>query len=189
MANQSSITPDLNGEVWLKSIRYPFLNRVIDANHGDVARGARLGLFDIKGRSFPVGVSDLRRAPIFPIQVVTQTLEQARDFDLVLASGQTFLIQVPAEVATECGIVSALPGGYVEVGDAVQHRAFSGSQVYQWTLPCNVVAPPGPDVVGTLMTWGTVFSLYGNWASLVGANPTWLPLLETVGSPEDLVVL
>lgn len=184
------ITPDIGGVVWLKCIRYPFLNRPLDCpNHDDLVRAARLGLFEIKGRSFPVGVSDLRNAPAFTLTTITRTLEQARDFDLIMAAGETMLVQVPHEVAVECGRVLAVPGGYVEIANVVQHRATLGSQIYQWTLPCQVVAPPGPDVIGTLMTWGTVFNLYGNWTSLIAANPTWDDLLQTVGSPDDLVVL
>lgn len=183
------MTPDQQGATWLVCLRYPFLNRVIDANHQDLVFAARLGLFEIKGRSFSLGVSDVRNAPSFPLLVTTQTLEQARDFELVLRAGETMLVKPPHEVFDECDIVSALPGGYVEIGDLRKARAFDGSQVYRWDLPCQVVAPPGPDVIGTSMVWGTVFNLYGNWTALIAANPTWADLLATVGSPEDLVVL
>lgn len=185
----SSIVPDLQGEVWLKSIRYPFLNRPIEANHQDIVRAARLGVFDIKARSFPTAVSDLRRAPAFTLLVITQTLEQAREFDLILATAQTMFVQIPFEVVEECGLVSALPGGYVEIGDSVQRRPLPGEQIYQWILPCQIVSPPGPDVVGTTMIWQTIFNAYGNWASLIAANPTWGDLLGDVASPEDTVVL
>jgi hypothetical protein len=121
--------------------------------------------------------------------VVTRTLEQARDFDLILASGAVMFIQTPPETPEECAKVSAIPGGYVVFEDTVQRRILPGSQEMVWILPCAVIAPPEATVVGTTMTWATIFDLYGNWNAVIAANPTWADLLAGVASPNDLVVL
>lgn len=186
----NSITPDLDGEIWLKNPKYPFLNRPVQCVvSGDVERQSRTGVFGIKGRSMPVAVTDLRGSQQFTLSITTQTLEDARDLDLILATGEVMLIHVPMEDTSGCGRLKLVPGGYVAIGDTVQRRAVPGSRIYSFTLPCITVNPPGPDVVPTNLTWGTVFNLYGDWNALIAANPTWADLLETVGDPEDLVVL
>ncbi|MGH3658896.1 MAG: hypothetical protein ACRDUA_19760, partial [Micromonosporaceae bacterium] len=56
-AQTASITPSLGEQVWLKSIRHPFLNRAVTVtNFGDPTRDARAGVFPVKGRSVPVSV-------------------------------------------------------------------------------------------------------------------------------------
>lgn len=190
MVETASITPSLDGQIWFKSVKFPFLNRPVDCiNHGDIERASRTGIFEIKGRSTPVAVSDVRSSQTFSIQITTKTLEESRDMDLILAAGETMLIHVPVEDVSGCGPVSAVPGGYVEIGDTTQRRAVPGSRINAFTLPCVIVSPPGPDVVPTNLTWGTVFALYGDWNALIASNPRWIDLLATVGSPEDLVVL
>lgn len=180
----ASITPVSGGQVWLKSIRWPFLNRPVSVvGVSTIGRGSRAGVFEVRGRSMPVVVHDIRKSRAFSLQILTDTDEQARDMDLVLAAGGTMFVHVPA--------ASTVPGGYVSVGDTSQDPAAEGggSPEQVFTLPCRVEAPPSPDVVGTTMTWGTVFALYGSWGALLASNPTWGDLLATVGSPDDLVVL
>lgn len=190
VTEQDSITPNLMGQYWLKVPELPFLNREINCViASNVERPSRTGIFDIKGRSLPVAVSDLKGSQQFSIAITTQTLEEARDMDLILATGKTILIHVPQEDVSGCGPVKAVPGGYVQVGTTTQRRAVPGSRIYQFTLPCVVVAPPGPDVIPTTLIWGTVFNMFGDWNALIAANPTWNDLLATVGSPEDPVVL
>lgn len=187
---EASITPDLEGQIWLKSIKYPFLNRIIEcAAYDDIDRPARTSVFDIQGRSMPIAVSDLRSSRRWAITTVTETLEQARDFDLVLMANPLFFLHVPKEDPDDCGRVSAVPGGYVIIEDTSQRRALPGSQIYQWILPMVEVAKPDPQVVGTTLTWGTVLNRYGSWEALIASNPTWIDLYQQVGSPEDLVVL
>lgn len=186
----NSITPDLEGEIWLKVVKYPFLNRPVSCIiSGDVSRNSRTGIFDIVGRSVPVAVSDYKSSMQFTVAITTRTLEDARDLDLAFALGETMLLHVPQEDVDGCGPVKAVPGGFIEIGDVTQRRAVPGSRIYQFTLPCVIVAKPGPDVIPTTLIWNTVFNLYGGWEATIAANPTWEPLLATVGSPEDTVVL
>jgi hypothetical protein len=190
VGTEASITPDLQGEVWLKSIKYPFLNRVLECTpYSDIQRPARTSLFDVSGRSMPIAVHDLRGSRSWTITALTRTLEDARNMDLTLAANPLFFIHVPKEDPETCGRVSAVPGGYVSIGDTVQHRAYPGSQIYSWDLPCTEVAKPDPQIVGTTLIWATVLNRYGSWEALIASNPTWLDLFQQVSSPEDLVVL
>lgn len=178
----ASITPSLEGRVWLKSIRHPFLNRPVSVGGvtGDT-RSSKGGLLQVQGRSAPIAVTDVRASQQFTVTLRTATLIEARDMDLTLASGDTFYLQVPAG--------SQIPGGYVAIDTTGLERFGPVSTRRRWPLPCTVVTPPGPGVVGTTLTWGGVFNLYGSWAALDASNPTWRDLLATVGSPDDLVVL
>ena len=181
-----SITPSLDGKAWLKSIRHPFLNRPIHrtlAGGGQsISRAARGAVFDVQGRSTPVAVTDVRSSREFTLTVQVPDEAAARDMDLTLASGDVFFLQIPPDLAPH------MTGGYVRIGESTQHREADTIR-WRFTIPCTVVAPPGPGVVGTTMTWGGVFRLYGSWDALVASNPTWGDLLATVGSPDDLVVL
>lgn len=188
---EGSLTPDLQGEVWLKSVKYPFLNRAVDCPDYDaITRAFRGAIFQVQGRSVPIAVSDLQQSRQFTLTVVTHTLEEARDFDLTIAANPLFFLHVPAEGPVGCEArVSAVPGGYIKILDTTQSRIFKGSQVYTWSLPCVVVAKPDPQIIGTTLTWGTVLNRYGSWEQLIASNPTWMELFQQVGSPNDLVVL
>lgn len=183
-AETASLIPSLGGQVWLKSIRHPFLNRKITVtDFSDVERPARGGLFDVKGRSVPVEVSDVRGSQRFTIDLKTETLTESRDLDLMVASGGPMFVHVPAD----CPV----PGGYVALGDTGQRRPTRSAKSPRRyiTLPCTVIAAPGPDVVGGTMTWGAVLNLYADWNNLLASNPTWADLLADVASLDDLVVL
>ena len=182
----ATITPDLDGRAWFKSIKHPFLNRpihrVLAGGGQSISRASRGAVFDVQGRSVPVAVTDVRSSREFTLTVQVPDETAARDMDLTLASGDVFFLQIPPELAPH------MTGGYVRIGESTQHRE-ADTIKWRFTIPCTVVAPPGPGVVGTTMTWGGVFRLYGSWEALVASNPTWGDLLATVGSPDDLVVL
>lgn len=186
---ESSITPVLE-EVWLKSIKYPFLNRPVDCpNYGDVGRAFRGGVFDVQGRSMPIAVTDLKGSRTWQMTVLTHSLAEARDMDLILAANQVMFIHPPCEDLDGCGPVSAVPGGYVVIGETVQSRGIPGSRTRIWTLPLREVVQPSAEVIPATMTWGTVLRLYGSWEALIASNPTWIDLFQNVGSPDDLVVI
>lgn len=183
----NSITPSLAGEVWLKSIQYPFLNRALPRvllRDPSIGRRSRSDEFPASGRSVGVATTDLRLGQQFTVSVMVEDspLQWARDMDLILASGELFFIHTPSGWPG--------PGGYVVIGESEQ-LPITGAvdSPQEFTLPCTVIAPPSPLVVGTTLTWGTVERLYGSWEALLAANSTWIDLLDTVGSPEDLVVL
>lgn len=186
MPEVASITPSLDGKVWLKSIRHPFLNRpvfkVLAVSGQDIGRATRGGAHEVAGRSAPIAVTDVRGSKSFTITVQAEDEAAAATIDLVLASGDVFLIHVPPEKAPH------VQGGYVVIGDTSQYRP-ADTVRWRFTLPCRVVVPPGPGVVGTTLTWGTVMNQFGSWEALLAAYPTWSVLLQAVGSPDDLVVV
>lgn len=184
---QETFTDDLTPmltSIWLKSIRYPLLNRAVTVTDwSPVARGGRGTVHDVVGRSTPVATTELHRAPGFVLELMTATGAAAAVLDLVIAAGGVLFVHTPAGCA--------VPGGYVVVGDtARERRTRSAVSPRRYTsLPCQVVTPPAPQITGTLLTWGTVERLFGSWDALVAAAPTWRDLLATVGSPDDLVVI
>jgi len=177
--------------VWLKSIRYPMLNRPITVvDWGAISRASRDTTHAVVGRSAPVAVSDSRLLPAFTLEIATDDyadpsvdpVPQAAAIELMLAAGGVLLVHVPAGMP--------VPGGYVAVGATAMNRVVPHGQVPRvWELPCQTVAPPGPDVLPTTLTWATIRRLYGSWTATVAAHPEWGALLADVGDPEDLVVI
>ncbi|GAB3224105.1 hypothetical protein GCM10027447_12370 [Glycomyces halotolerans] len=177
-----SITPDLAGRVWLKSIRHPFLNRAVNVGWVDGDSSAAGGsVYEVQGRSVPVAVTDVSKSSAFTLTLRTATLEEARDLDLIIRSGDVFFVHVPAG--------SQIPGGHVRIDDRAMRRLGPVSTRRRWPLPCRVVAAPGPGVVGGTMTYGALLNLYGGYDNVLAANPTYADLLDLMASPEDLVVL
>lgn len=177
----ASITPSLGGRVWIKSIARPFLNRPVTVvDFSDVTRDPRSGVFGVVGRSAPVAVNDVRGSQQFELTVLTETLADARDFDLALSSGDTLFVHVPA--------AEMVPGGYVTVGSTRAARTARRSVRRVFTLPCMVVAAPAPELVGVTYTWQGVTNDYATWADVVAANATWADLVEHVGGAEDVIV-
>lgn len=182
----NSITPSLGGFAWFKSIKHPFLNRrihrVLAGGGQEIGRAARDGVLQVQGRSVPIVVSDVRSSRGFNLTLQVADETAARDMDLILASGDVFFIQVPPELTPN------MSGGYVRIGDTVQHRV-ADTIKWRFELPCTVVAQPGPGVVGGTMTYGALLNLYGGYQNLLAANSTYADVLALMASPEDLVVL
>ena len=184
----ASIVPPLAGDcgtngVWLKSIARPFLNRQVQLVWRPditVTRSARAGVFSVVGRTLPVVVSTVRGSRQWTMYVRTTTANEADELDLMLASGDTLLVQAPALCPIETG--------YVAVGDTAQTRHPLRPFKRTFTLPMTEVAQPGPDVVGALSTWQTVLNTYGSWEEVVAAHATWADLLTLVGSPSEVIV-
>lgn len=189
----TSLTPSLAGRVFLKSIRWPFLNMALPRvlmRDPTIGRRSRSHEFPISGRSVGSAVSDLRLGQQFTLSVLADQTDDplvfARNLDLMLAAGGHYFIHTPGGTAPN----RVVPGGYVVIDESRQVPITGDPDSPQeFTLPCTVVSPPTPLVVGTTMTWGTVLRLYGSWEAVLAANATWADLLSTVGSPEDLVVL
>jgi hypothetical protein len=174
------ITPALT-QVWLKSIARPFLNRPVTVTDwSDVERPSRAGIYPVKGRSLPVAVSDVRGSRSWTLEVRAGTASEARNLDVVLASGDPLYVHVPAD--------GEVPGGYVCVGDTSEGRPRPRTSRRIFQLPMTEIAPPGPDVVGATVTWQTVLSTYATWADVLAAHPTWADLLELIGDPGDVIV-
>jgi hypothetical protein len=180
----ASITVNLNGVAWLKSLRYPANNRPITVvDWSDVSRPDRSAAHPVVGRSTPVGTGDLHLSPQFTLEVLAESAAQAGELDVIVAAGGTWLIHTPAGCP--------FPGGYVRIGQVDQTRRTRSARSDRryFTLPCTVVTPPAPQVVGSTLVAQTLFRLYGDATALYAAHSTGRSLLATIGSPNDQVVL
>jgi hypothetical protein len=187
-----SVVPDLEGQVWVKSPhQYPLLNRpVLVADWSDVGRGSRSMVHAVTGRSLPISANDKRLSRQFDLVLVTDDVydpsvdgeAQAGEWDIVFATGEVFFIHVPAD--------QPIPGGYVVFGETNLRRLSHVSrEPYELTLSCTEVLPPAPQITGGLLVANTIFRLYGDANALYAAHSTGRSLLQTIGSPEDLVVV
>lgn len=185
VAVSGSIEPILDG-VWLKSVARPFLNRQLDCVNdvSDVVRPARVGVFDVVGRTLPVGVTDVRGSRRLTIKTITETTVQRQDFELVLASGDVVFVHAPPD--------DPVPTLYAVIDDVRINRPLRNRRCDQdwrvFELPLVEVAAPGPDVVGSTSTWQTVLDTYASWSAVIVAKATWADLLELVGSPSEVIV-
>jgi hypothetical protein len=188
-----SITPDNGGLTILKSIKYPALNRSIGVAPAfrPVQMASRTGVYNIKGRVPPIGVHDAWTSEWWTMEFVTESLAQLRDLKLCIQASKTLFVQTPPEIENECftNPVSGMPGGYVYALNATMTQAVPGSSTTRWVLPVRIIAPPGPEIAGTLLNWETVKRLYGSWTALWASNPTWRDVWNQIMDPEDAVVL
>lgn len=180
------ITPAFEDcEVWLKSIRYPMLNQRVELyEYSDLERDGRASVLDVAGRSFPVGVTDVASGMRLELQFRVLTAEAARKLSLSIDVGDAFFLQIAPD-----GHPQLPPRSFYFVVPSSRVQRVDLGEKRRMVLQVAEVAPPGPEVVGSTLVWGTVRNLYGSWAQLRAANPTWGDLLATVGSPDDLVVL
>jgi len=185
-SDTQSITPALGGcEIWLKSVRFPSLNQAVTiADYSPLSQPGRVGVFNVEGRSFPVGVTDVAGAYSAEITLVADTAEQARKLSLSLAVGDLFYLQVSPDGNPQLPPRSM----YVVVSDTNIAR-LGVEEKRHITVSVQEVAQPAPQLAGATLTWGTVLDRYGRWPQLMNAEPSWTDLLAVVGSPEDLVVI
>jgi len=176
----ATVTPNLD-RVWLKSVTRPFLNRAVTTTDpGDPGWSDRASTFDVVNRSTPIAVTELRGSKTFNLQLYTKTADDAQTMDYILASGDVLFVHVPAGMT--------VPGGHVQVGDVSTRRPRPRAASKVWTLPCRIVAAPGPDVLYAIGTWTTVLNGYASWTALLAANPTWADVLKLIGAPSEVIV-
>jgi hypothetical protein len=179
----AQITANLDS-IWLKSIIRPFLNRPITVTGwSDVTRPARNGVFGVVGRSVPVVVTDLRGSRRFTLEVMTQTLDQAREFDLILASGDPVFLHMPPD----CPVPGA-SGHYAVIGDTTMSRRSTRGTRRYFSLPLIESAPPAADVVGATVTWQAITADFATWTDVLAEFPTWADVLEYIADPADVIV-
>lgn len=183
--DSGSLTPEIT-EVWLKDVFRPFLNRTLGCipNQSSIRRRARNGIFDVVNRSFPVAVTDLRGSREWSMEVITQTTDQRRDFDLIMATGDIFFIQAPPDSPT--------PTAYVAIQDTDERRPLRNRTCdNDWrvfTLPMIEVAKPSVEIAAVIGTWQTVLNTYSTWSDVLAAHSTWADLLTLVGSVDEILV-
>lgn len=175
-----TITPTQSG-VWFKSIVRPFLNRAVEVlDYGDIVRSARNGIFEVRGRTDPIAVTDVRLSRRWMCTVMAHTVADADALELVFASGDPLFIQTDG--------TKDIPGGYVVVGEMARTRYGKLSTRRYFELPMQNVAAPGADVVGATSTWETLIAEFGTWADVLAAFGSWTDVLEYVADPSVVVV-
>lgn len=168
-------------EVWLKAPARPFLNRPVTVTEvGEVTRAARNGIFQIVGRSYPVGVADVRQSRVFPLEVMTETPGDAEALEFLAMSGEPILLQVPDAFP--------VPSLYAVIGDVSIVEPARGDPTRLFVLPLTEVAPPGPDVVPSTYTISSMKAEYATITAVIAGNATILDLLERVASPSEVIV-
>lgn len=176
------ITPDLGGQIWLKSIARPFLNRsVAVVDWSSIERPDSGADFAVVNRSLGVGITDVRAGRRWTMQLKTPTAADRQTLDFILASGDVLFVHVP----DGCQV----PGGYVRVATTSERRTThlrGNTRVF--SLPLIEQAPPGPDVVGATATWASVLAAYATWADVLAAHATWADLLTLIGDPSEVIV-
>lgn len=177
----ASLTPDLDGQVWLKSVTRPFLNRAVAVlDWSDIGRPDAGTEHDVVGRSLPIATTGPRGSRTWTLPLRTGTPAERQTMDYVLASGDVLFVHVPAG--------REIPGGYVVVHATNERRPAMRGTARVYALPVREVAPPGPDVVAATATWDTVLAAYATWADVLAANPTWADLLTLIGDPSEVIV-
>lgn len=191
MAETASITPSLNGRVWLKSVRYTSQNTAVTvADYEDVEHDPRSSVFPIAGRALPTGVTELHGGRNHVLHLRTKTQAEQDRLDVLIRTGDVFFLQVPTTAPAAIDGNLLLPGSmHVLIGRPVKHRIGGVSDEHLYSLPLTEVTPPGPDVVGTTLTLQGLWRLHGSWESVWAAYPTLRDMWDTIGSPEDLVTI
>lgn len=153
--------------VWLKFITQPALNRRVDfMGRTEIARDSRAAVYQVRGRSDPVVVSDVHSSRQFTIKVKTETAGETEALDHALSQGLPCYLQVPAGINVPS--IYAVIGSYSFAPPALK------SQRNVWTIPLTEVAPPPPSIVSPQATWAQLLTQYATWEDLMAAVPTWL---------------
>lgn len=175
-----TITPTLTG-FWLTSVMRSFLNiapRVID--YSEPARQGRGGASFVAGRSLPGARAELMQSREIVLTIRCASLQAARTFEYLIASGDIVYLQAPAD----CPI----PYGHYQIDRMGSDRVHPTSAVRYFDLSLREVAAPGPDIVTAQSTWDTVIASYGSWAAVVAANASWDDVLSLIGEPSEVIV-
>lgn len=176
-----SITQEL-AETWIKNPARPFLNRpmIVTGVEPEISRPARSGIFEVPDRRYPVAVTGPRGSRRFAIEVLIESYDDARDFDLILSSGE------PVFVHSNC---KPLPSMYAVVSDTTQRRQTPvDDERYLFTLPLIEVAAPSATIVGATVNWNNVVNSFAAWSDLISGEATWDTVLERIGDPADIIV-
>ncbi len=158
-------------EVWIKYIASPSLNtKVALIGWGDISRASRTALYDVKGRSDPIAVTDVHSSRRVEVQLRTATVDDGDALDHALSSGAPLFLHVPITVA--------LPSLYAVAGDYSYTRPSARSVARHWSLPLTEIAAPPPSVTGSAVTCQTILDGYGTCADVLAAFATCQDLAD-----------
>jgi len=177
-----TVTPSLQDvtgveKVWIKNLQRPYMNTALSTPVGliTVKRAARAGVFPVVGRSVAVAVTDQRLGKELTLGARVESANERDRLELVLKSGEPILLHIPP------GIIR-LKSMYAVIGDDEYD-----DETVTYTLPLTEVAAPDASIVGNTVTWTDVVATYATWADLIAAKATWAAVLDSVGSPTDVI--
>lgn len=138
---------------------------------GELVFPARDTENDIIGRSSPMIISDVRRAPKGSVVLLTYTLEERDRLRTLLASGRTLVLRMPPDFGD--------PVLYVAAKDAPEKRVVPDVRRPErsWDIPIQVTDRPSGLVDLGLSTWRSVVDTNATWRDVKAKYATWLDLI------------
>lgn len=178
------------GDVFLKSIQFPSLNRNLGCIFtGERSRRSRVGLFDVKGRHAVLAVFDVGSTETMSIRFITTSVEANKAVTALLTWGGPLLLQSPPdEVDDGCGDIAAYPSGWFAPGDSTQVRPLTGRRGWEWTVPLTRIAVPSvTDIIPAHMTWEVLWQITANWVELWDTWATWADMWDSSVAPGTMI--
>ncbi|MCQ6554790.1 hypothetical protein NPS70_16515 [Streptomyces sp. C10-9-1] len=134
----------------------------------DWTRVARQGVAQVRGRTLPVVISDVRGGRTGTLTLVTETTERRDAMWWLLDTGSTILVQWPAAWGER--------DVYVQVGDVTESRIVRLGDVGDrtWAVPLTEVDRPIGGISGSSSrTWEDVSTEDADWAGVL-RYASWL---------------
>jgi hypothetical protein len=156
---------------WLKDPSIPARNVPVQLGGTlELSYPARMGVFDVIGKSNAVAVAGVRGAARFRLTLATLNPASINDLRTILLSGNVLLLQTPAGYK--------LGNLYIAVNDVTEQyptRVLRMSARY-WQLDVVEVDRPIGAYISALNTWAVATSIYNTWGTMA-AQP-WLTVMQ-----------
>lgn len=158
---------------WLKDPLIPSRNVPVQLTGSlELTYPARLGVFDVIGKSNAVAVAGVRSSSRFRLPLATLNPSSIDDLRTILLSGNVLLLQAPGGYR--------IGNTYIAVNDVSEQyptRVLRLSARY-WQLDVVTVDRPVGAYVSAINTWASVATTYGTWGTM--AAQTWLTVMQGV---------
>jgi len=179
-SNTVTITTD-GRTFWLKDVILgAFSCKVKVEAMSDVVRPANVvGQFKVIGRQNPIIVTDVRQG-----RTGTMTLSAFSTADIsallnIISSGNTLLFQAPAS--------ANFPDMYFQAGDVTQTwRGTSSALIHSFSVPFTETDMPSGTAFTVAGNNWLLVTQFGTWQDVENKRLTWLDVLETPFSDNDL---
>lgn len=184
----ASVTPNNSGNLWLKSVFRPYLNRVVtSAGWSEVSYAGRGTAFSVLGQSAPVVVVDVLSTRSFTLTLAAGTLTEDAALALFFAPGDIVFYQ-PPNTTSGPSAGNLLPAsGYFYVA-AVKESKRSNYGVHRYyDVDLVEVARPAAALVGYSATWAGIVANFATWTAVEAAFATWTAV-EAYVNPTNTVV-
>ena len=144
---------------WLKFIPRPIWNRKIAflADPVSIETEDRNALYQVKGATLPVVVTEVHGSRSFPLTLVARDEAERAALYGALTSGVHCYLQVDPS--------APVPSIYAAVGRISQRRPSRGSSRWLIEVQLREVAPPPPSVVGAGRTYVDVAGMFASYGA------------------------